>query len=295
MVGQASSKSIWRPSRPLRRAASSWVGFYPKGLDLSPYSISSVCTRDGTSPARSGWAGFFRFFLGLPAFSLTEPVMKKPVKGDSPNKHPGNYRSLIDYLQATGLLHEIPRIKLRQARTLYVIRQLDAKAIARFLKVPLSEVERWIVSFAWTEERDRLLFAKFRRVREMQAAAGQSLDERHNRIFGTLESIAEQLLQRHMDGDIELTPQDLKSITSVVKDASAGRRLAHNKESSSTKKVLEIQAPEVFKQVGAAVMGLLNGSSPRAYRDAEVEKKSLLLEAKDAEFELVEEGDDDEA
>lgn len=226
----------------------------------------------------------------------------KPVKVESTRADPGAFSTLLDYLKSNGQAHEIPRYQIRKARALFVIHSHKPKEIAKQLKVPVSEIERWALAFGWYEERDHRLFTKFRALHEMRSRNGANLDERHDRILGTLESVAEQVLQRHMDGEIELSPGDLRAISGVIKDATSGRRSVHNKEGTTTRKIIELQAPSVFNNIAAAVMRaakpehIINAtvSSPSGTKSLPAPVDSISI-ARDAEYELEEEGDDDEA
>lgn len=215
------------------------------------------------------------------------------VKLNNKRPNPLKYDSLIEYLQDTGQLHKVTSAQLGKARHLFVTKQLNTSRVARMLKLPLAVIERWVVSFGWEEERDRRMFETWRKLnkgfRERQSAG---LDERHNRIFGQIESVAEQLLQDHQNSyddpafeDKRLSAADLKSLTMSVHAAMECRRTIHNKRApTSTVKVIH-EAPELFDSIARAVVGATQEQLlPAPRRMLEV---TPLAPASDSELETV--------
>jgi len=218
--------------------------------------------------------------------------MKKPVLEvvKSSKVKPGQ-PSLPEYIRS-GQVHQVSKNQLLRVRRLYVKKGWTPAEIAEKIKLPIAVVERWILAFSWTEERDRLLFNSFRSVKAIKDKTVGSLDERHDRILGTVETIIERLLTQQMNEEADLTPGELGIITKAIQTSASMRREIHQKEGTAKRSITEIQAPEMLKQIGEALysMGLGNAKPAKI-----AHKKALTIKvAEDDEFEG-EEVDADEA
>jgi len=173
--------------------------------------------------------------------------LKKPAPGDFPN--------LLEYLEASGQVQKLSEARLLKVRHLYVTKGYSTARIAKKLGIPEANVHRWVIAFSWEEERDRRLFSRLRNVKDFRDNKSEYLDERHDRILGTAETIAEQILNKHIDKQIELDPSELKAVVDTVKNSVAMRREIHGKEGkvSVSKRTISLEAPGIMKQIAAAV------------------------------------------
>lgn len=203
------------------------------------------------------------------------------------------FPSLLKYLKATGKIHSVTQAQLYKARHLFVSRGYSEQDVAESLELPESVIVKWVNAFQWSEDRDRILYRKLRSVRELSKKAAEVLDERHDRILSSVETLAERILAKSIDGEGEaLTPKDLKAVVDSLKTSAEMRRQIHKKEGPARRQVLSIEAPEVFKQVAAAVMSAATTqkqlSSSRGADKLEIQIKP----AQDAEFDMLEGNDD---
>lgn len=184
---------------------------------------------------------------------------RKPVKRASLAKKPGvKYKSLIEYFKEKGQLQNVERAQLYRARHLFVTKGWTIDRIATNLGLTPSIINRWVILFQWEEEKTKRLTELVVKANLFAGKRGVGLDERHDRLLGTIESIAEQMLQRHQDGDLELSPSDLQRLQNTIKGSMEGRRTIHRKEDPVKRTVLQIEAPETFKNIAAAIVTASN-------------------------------------
>ena len=163
----------------------------------------------------------------------------RPSKVVSPivdEDDPENYPSLIRYLEAHKKISYTTDLQLRLAKKMY-LKAVSIDKIAADIKVQPSIISRWALCFGWDELRDRILFEKFRKINGVDTMFKANLSERHERIAGGIEQIAERILQNHVDGaeGQMLNPRDLKTLASTLKDTQEIRRTARG-ETGITKK-----------------------------------------------------------
>ena len=171
-----------------------------------------------------------------------------------PQDRPENYPTLIRYLEATGRIRHTSVIQMARARHLY-IRGGNVRAIAEELKLEPSIVDRWANIFAWDEERDRRLFESFRKVASIDGKYGKNLGERHDRIAGSIEQVAERLLHQHQNGEIALDPRALATLASTIKQTQEIRRTARGESVKKEEKEVQINVnmPQSFERIAAAM------------------------------------------
>jgi len=180
---------------------------------------------------------------------------RKPVKRASLAKKPGaKYKSLIEYFRATGQIQNIERAQLYRAKHLFVTKNWTVEKIAKSLELSPSIIQRWVILFQWEEEKTKRLTELVVKANLFATKRGAGLDERHDRLLGTIESIAEQMLQRHQDGEDQLSPSDLQRLATTIRGSMDGRRTIHQKENPVKRTILQIEAPETFKNVAAAIV-----------------------------------------
>jgi hypothetical protein len=157
-----------------------------------------------------------------------------PMSADDPDAYP----SLVRYLQSKGKVRLTTTLQLRMAKRMY-IHASSTEEIAATLRVEPAIVQRWALCFGWDEERDRRLFDQFRTVSGVDKMYQTSLTERHERIAGGIEHVTERILQKHANGEegANLTPRDLKTLASTLKDTQEIRRSARGV--STEKKTVE--------------------------------------------------------
>lgn len=156
---------------------------------------------------------------------------------ESERNNPDNYPSLSTYLERTGKLKLVPKVKMLKARRLYVIEGMTEKVIAEELDVDYVVVLQWVNLYSWTEQRDLILFRQFQGLQDIKKHKEKYLDARHDRIASTLETTIEGMLHRHMDPDdeeFELCPKDLTPLANALKQMQNVRRTVHDKAVTKT-------------------------------------------------------------
>lgn len=168
---------------------------------------------------------------------------------------------------------------------MFVNRGLNVHHIAQALGEKPAIIQRWVVTFDWEEERERKIFDQFRKLSKFRKSS-KSLDERHDRIAGSIESILESMLNDYHNGKVELSPKDLRQLVAILKDTQTIRRTAAGltTESKENRVKISLDTPESIKAAQEAIVDLVGGPS----RLKVEEKKVDLLPAQDVEYEVVE-------
>lgn len=213
-------------------------------------------------------------------------------------KHnPDRYASLIDFYEKTGRIHKTKMAQVYKARHLYIAKFYNAASVAKTIKVPLSVVERWIQVFGWDMERDRRLFVQFKKFNQL-TKTDQALDERHDRLFGSIESIAEEYLNKAQDEQGTLDMTALKNLTDILQKTMTARRTLRKVEDPAKRVTHSIESPELFKSVMAAVLDTLPKADAKliahtpAPQEIKTTHKSLVVH--DRELEEVEDTEESE-
>jgi len=193
--------------------------------------------------------------------------------------------SLLDHLKRTGRIQYVAPTKIAKARSMFVNRGLNVHHIAQALGEKPAIIQRWVVTFDWEEERERKIFDQFRKLSKFRKSS-KSLDERHDRIAGSIESILESMLNDYHNGKVELSPKDLRQLVAILKDTQTIRRTAAGltTESKENRVKISLDTPESIKAAQEAIVDLVGGPS----RLKVEEKKVDLLPAQDVEYEVVE-------
>ena len=147
-------------------------------------------------------------------------IVKSPIVD---NSNPDNFPTLMRYLEANGKLRHTTYAVMIKARNLY-LRGGNTETIATELRIEPAIVDRWALCFSWDEERDRRLFEQFRSVSGVNELYGSNIGQRHDRIAGVIEQIAERRLQQHANGKGDLSVKDLKGLTDVIRSTQDIRR-----------------------------------------------------------------------
>jgi hypothetical protein len=134
-----------------------------------------------------------------------------------------------------------------------------------------SVIERLAVINGWEEERDKRLFANFRTINKLAEKVAPNVDERHDRIAGTIEQAIERILHGHFDGQA-VAVNDLKRMSEVLKTTVEIRRTIRGKKGTTSEVVnthrFEVPDEGATDQLARALTHALGSS-----KDAEFEVK----------------------
>ena len=170
---------------------------------------------------------------------------------------PDNYPSLLRYLQATGKVQHITQATLMKARNLY-LQGINSGEIAKQLFTKVEIVDRWALIFSWDEERDRRLFDQFRTIAGTDQIYGKNIAQRHDRVAGSIEQVAERLLQKHTNGEITLSTQDLGRLAATIKATQEIRRTSRNEDVRRTEERKDINVnisiPHAAERIASALV-----------------------------------------
>lgn len=181
---------------------------------------------------------------------LTSPVVDK--------SNPDNFPSLIKYLEANGKIKHTSYAVMLKARNMF-LKCVSPERICKILDLSADILDRWILCFSWEEERDRRMFEQFRKVSGVNKMYGDDIGKRHDRIAGTIEQVAERLLQKHANGLILLSTQDLARLTSVVKATQDIRRTARNEsdvKKSENNVNVNFNIPHSMERIASALVDM---------------------------------------
>lgn len=198
--------------------------------------------------------------------------------------------SLLAYYKSRGSIRETTRAQMYKARNLYITKGYNETQTAKAVGVPTSVVTRWVVLFDWQEERDAILFKHFRKAHNAQRRS-KNLDERHDRIAGTMEECVERLLHKHLDPKDEFTlgPKDMNGLARAIRELQGVRRIVHDKPTQKVdvNKTLTLDTDGSFKNMSKMVESLF-GDTPRINppRNHQLEV-SFPGGVQDAEFETI--------
>lgn len=152
--------------------------------------------------------------------------------------HPDNFPSLLRYLQARGKIKHTSNVVMLKARNLY-FNHKSPERIAKILNIDINIVDKWVLVFGWDDERDRRLFNQFRQVSDVDRMYGKDCSVKHDRIAGSIESMAERLLQRNDEGET-LTPRDLNTLANTIKSTQEIRRTSRGESVKKEQKNVNI-------------------------------------------------------
>lgn len=183
----------------------------------------------------------------------------KKVYGPEDLNNPDNYPTLIAYLAATNKIQHTNGLLVMKARSMY-LKNISLVQISKTLKMPMVLLDRLVLSFAWDEQRERMMFEQYRRIGGMDRRYGKNVAERHDRIAATIEGVAEQMLQRQADGEIKVSPKDLATLATAVKTTQEIRRTARgeaiaraHEERTNNPVQINIAVPAIMEKVAGAL------------------------------------------
>lgn len=108
---------------------------------------------------------------------------------------------------------------------------------------------------------------------------GKDLGERHDRIAGTIESIAERLLHRHQNGELTLGVKDLSSISGIIKATQEIRRVSRNENADKSEKNVNVNFnfPAAVERIAEALVDVDHRPQPKR-----IASKQIAVEIGDA-------------
>ncbi|RMF65370.1 MAG: hypothetical protein D6746_00540 [Bacteroidetes bacterium] len=165
-----------------------------------------------------------------------------------------------------------------KARHLYCTKFYTLAQVAKALKLPRQQVERWASIFDWHALRQKREFKIYQRINKIRKIAPPNIDVRHDQIFANLEGLIEDTVQRLQNRD-DVDPEDIKILVQSMKQVQESRRLIHKKETSHRKKTVEItNNSELFQAILDGIVGSVGKPLPESHRIEEP--------VKEAEFEV---------
>jgi len=174
--------------------------------------------------------------------------------------------SLMSYYKRRGDLKQTTQAQMFKARHLFITKALNSHQVCKELKIPIQLVEQWVVCFDWQERRDRLLFLSYRRVHSLSKDRSKNIDQRHDRIAGTMETLIEQLMHDHMnpETDFALGPKDINGLARAIRELQGIRRLVHDKPTQKVEvnKTLTLDTTDNFNNMGGMIESLF-GAKPQ--------------------------------
>lgn len=153
-------------------------------------------------------------------------------RGESPDSYP----TLIRYLQATGRVRHLTYAQQLKARHLY-IRGIGLPEIKAKTKLDIATIERLAVLNGWQEERDKRLFSMFQNVNRLGRRLSPNVDERHDRIAGSIESVVEKILHSIQEGEESVSAAEVKRLTDTLKATVEIRRTIRGQKGSKNETV----------------------------------------------------------
>jgi len=173
----------------------------------------------------------------------------------APPERPENYPSLMRYLEASGKIKHVSYITMMKARHLF-IRGGNTTAIAAELKVEPATLMRWITIFGWEELRDKMQFEAYRKISGLREKYTQNIGERHDRIAGSIEQVAEQMLNDVHNGKMQMTPKDLSVLAATVKSTQEIRRVVRgeNIDKKENRVDINVNLPASMERLANAVL-----------------------------------------
>jgi len=224
------------------------------------------------------------------SLNLKRKQVVSPLESERDN--PDNYPSLSHYLEKTGKIKLIPKTKMLKAKRLFVQHGRTPSEISEELDVDINVVHQWITLFDWTEKRDIILFRQFQNLEDLKRVKSKNIDYRHDRIAGSLETTIETMIHDHHDPGKEFTlaPKDLTALATALRSMQAVRRTVHDKPTSKSENKTEFlidSGPGLDNLV--RMVSNITGGKPL------LEPPPVQIEnVKDADFELVDDGNDRE-
>ncbi len=175
---------------------------------------------------------------------------------------PDDFSSLTKYLERTHRIKHLTYAQQMRARHLY-LRGMNASTISEDTGMACSVIERLAVINGWDEERDKRLFHKFRTLNKLADRLAPDVDERHDRIAGTIETVAERLLHAHFDGQ-PIGINDLKRLAETLKTTVEIRRVIRHKKGPGSDSTVthRYELPDVSQtdRIAVALTHALNGT-----------------------------------
>jgi len=130
--------------------------------------------------------------------------------------------TLLRKLEATGkLTTKSPETQLLVKR-LYIQDHQSADTIADRVKIKPAFIKRWAVMYGWDEERDRRIFNKWRKVNDFSVST-RDVEHRADRLFGSVEQVAEEILMDHQNGEAPISVKELSTLAGCLKITTEAR------------------------------------------------------------------------
>lgn len=179
---------------------------------------------------------------------------------------PENFATIARYLEAHGKVKHLSYAQQLKARSMF-IRGKSIMDICEATELQPHMVDRLSVINGWEEERDKRLLSSFRRINGLAKRLAPDVDERHDRIAGSIEAISERLIHQHQDGGLSLCPADIKRLAEVLKTTVDIRRTIRGQKGSTheTKHTHRLELPDEIEaeKLATALSAVISGRPPK--------------------------------
>lgn len=169
--------------------------------------------------------------------------------------------SLTQQLATSGRIKVLPETTMLRAKHLYVTKGLPVKVIARDLDIEPTVIERWAHLFNWHDMRTERERQQYQRVLGIRRSFTPNIDQKHDRLYNSIEGLLEDTLQHMQNSDQPVTPAQLRTLSSVLKNCQDGRRIIQGKEQNITKNVKEVSENTDLLDNVIEAIGKLSGKS----------------------------------
>lgn len=194
------------------------------------------------------------------------PMVLVPM--DLNGKSADDHSSLTKYYESTGKIRHLTYAQQLRARHLY-LQGKNADVISKDTGLACSVIERLVVINGWDEERDLRLFSRFRNLNKLADRLAPNVDERHDRIAGTIETVAERILHAHFDGQT-VGINDLKRLAETLKTTVEIRRTIRGKRAAGSDNTLthKVELPDESQteRIAAALTHALLGAKDADFK-----------------------------
>lgn len=201
-------------------------------------------------------------------------------------------KSLLGYMSNKGSLLQASQAQLLKARSMYVFKGCNIQQIAKELSVDTKLLQNWILHYGWEEKRKERQFNAFLDIQETFKKRGLNLDARHDGLAHSIENLLEEAIHKHADPneEFELEVKDLNVLAKTLQTLQQTRRLAHDRSTSKAEHTgsMTFDTSEGMDNMVNMISALTGGGSNTPLLEDENLKLTVIQEATDAEFEVIE-------
>ena len=213
------------------------------------------------------------------------PIRLEAIDRDTSADRSADLRSLIIRMERTGKLKTVKSLAIMKARALYVTKLRDKRDVAAEVGVDMPTLDRWIFQFAWDELRQEKEFQLYRKVSNIRRQSIPNIDQKHDQMFHSLESLIEDTIYRIKRDEIELNIKDLNTLSKAAQTCMDCRRTIHRKEAPASRQIIELQDQTLFNEFATMLQEAVTKPKPRITLDAKETIKQIPYQMEDQELE----------